>query len=130
MLLARLMTIALPTLPKADADESAAAVPDHNRDGEGYDGQRKDNGVGRVAVGAEVGSVGDEDLVDDVVQRTDQKRNDAGNGVLLHQFADRLGAQKLIGMVHWLFSLLKNAEQPCASALPLLCPFDRAACGI
>ena len=69
---------------QADADEGATAVADHHRHGQGYHRQRKDHGVGRVAVGAQVTGVGDENLVHDVIKRPHQQRNDAGNGILFH----------------------------------------------
>ena len=76
--------------------KGAAAVPDHHGNRKGYHRQRKDNRVGGVAVRAEIGSVGNENLVNDIVKRTHQKGNNAGNRVLLHEFADWFSAEKLI----------------------------------
>ena len=63
-----------PTLFLAvQADEGAAAVPDHDGNRQGDHGQRKDHRIGGISVGAQVAGVGDEDLVHDVVQRADQE---------------------------------------------------------
>ena len=58
--------------PETDRDECAAAVSHHDRDGERHDRQREDDRIGRIAVGAEVAGVRDEDLIDDVIQRADK----------------------------------------------------------
>ena len=68
-------------------------------DGQRHDGQREHDRIGRVAVRAEVTGVGDEDLVDDVIERTHQQRNDAGDGVLPHELSNTLRPQKLISSV-------------------------------
>ena len=47
-------------------------------------------------VRAEIAGVGDEDLVNDVIQRAHQQRDDARNGVLPHQPAHALRPQELI----------------------------------
>ena len=60
----------------------------------------KYHGVGRVAIGAQIAGVGNENLIDDVVQRAHQQRDDAGNGVLPHELADTLRPQKLISGIH------------------------------
>ena len=78
------------------ADKSAAAVADHDGDRQRHDCQRKHDGVGGVAVRAEIAGVGDEDLVNDVIQRAHQQRDDARNGVLPHQPAHALRPQELI----------------------------------
>ena len=53
---------------EADAHEGAAAFAYHDSQCERHDGQRKDHRVGRVAVGAEVGGVGNKNLVNNVVE--------------------------------------------------------------
>ena len=78
------------------ADKSAAAVADHDGDRQRHDRQRKHDGVGGVAVRAEIAGVGDEGLVNDVIQRAHQQRDDARNGVLPHQPAHALRPQELI----------------------------------
>ena len=47
-------------------------------------------------VRAEIAGVGNEDLVNDVIQRAHQQRDDARNGVLPHQPAHALRPQELI----------------------------------
>ena len=69
---------------QADADVGAAAVADHDGHRQGHHRQGKHHRVGGVAVGAQVGRVGDEDLVHNVVQRRHQQRNDTGDGVFPH----------------------------------------------
>ena len=85
---------------KVDAHKGAAAVADHHRQRQRHDRERKDDGVGRVSERAEVVGVRDEELVDDVIQRADQQRDDAGHGIAPHERADALGPQKLIVCVH------------------------------
>ena len=87
-------------LPKADADEGAAAVADHHRDRQRHHRQGKHNGVGGIAVRAKIAGVGNKDLVHDVVQCADQQRNNARDRILLHQLADALRAKELIGTFH------------------------------
>lgn len=53
---------------EADAHEGAAAVAYHDGQCERHDGQRKGHRVGSVAVGAEVGGVGNKNLVNNVVE--------------------------------------------------------------
>ena len=60
-------------LTKADADESAAAVTDHHRNSQRHHRQREHNGVGSVAVGAQIAGVCNKDLVHDVIQRAHQQ---------------------------------------------------------
>ena len=50
----------------------------------------------RVNKNAHLAGVGDEDLVNDVIQRAHQQRDDARNGVLPHQPAHALRPQELI----------------------------------
>ena len=85
---------------QADADKGAAAVAHHDRNGQRHHGQREHHRVGCIAVGAQVAGVGDEDLVDNVVKRADQKGNDAGNGVSLHQLSHTFRSQELMAMFH------------------------------
>ena len=87
-------------LPEADADEGAATVTNHHGDGQSHHRQGEHNGVGGVAVGAQIAGVCNKDLVHDVVQRTHQQRNNARDRILLHQLADALRAKELIGTFH------------------------------
>ena len=82
------------------ADEGAAAVTNHDGYGQRHHRQRKHHGVGGVAVRAEVAGVGNENLVNDVVQCPYQQRDNAGNGVAPHEPADRLRSQKLMFRIH------------------------------
>ena len=83
-----------------NAHKGAAAVADKHRKPHGHDCHGKNNGVGSVAVGAKVAGVGNKNLVDNVIQRAHQQRNDAGNGILPHKLADALRSQKLISGIH------------------------------
>ena len=87
-------------LPKADADEGAAAITDHDCDCQRYHRQGEHDGVGGVAVGAQIAGVCNKDLIHDVVQCADQQRNNARDRILLHQLADAFRAEKLIGTFH------------------------------
>ena len=49
-------------LPKRDTDKCTGTVTDHNRDPQCNDSQRKDHCVGGIAIRAEIGCIGDEDL--------------------------------------------------------------------
>ena len=49
---------------------------------------------------AEVAGIGDEDLVNDVIQRAHQQGDDAGNGISPHELTDTLRPQKLISGIH------------------------------
>ena len=55
------------------ADEGTAAVAHHNGEGQRHNGQGEHDGVRRVAVGAEVACIGNEDLVNDVVKCAHQQ---------------------------------------------------------
>ena len=79
---------------QANADKRATAVANQYGDGQRDDRQRENHRVRRVAKGAEIVGVGDEDLIDDVVKRRHQQGNDAGNRVFAHQAANRLRFQK------------------------------------
>ena len=83
--------------PQADANQSTAAVADEHGNGQSYHGQGKHHRVGGVTVGAQIGRVGDEDLVHDVVQGCYQQGYDAGHGVPGHQRPDGVGDQEGIG---------------------------------
>ena len=83
MLLTRHSTTALPTLrfalgdfvlPKADADEGAAAITDHHAIASATTVRGENDRIGGVAIRAEIAGVGNKDLVHDVVQRTHQQR--------------------------------------------------------
>ena len=87
-------------LPKADADEGAAAITDHDGNGQRYHRQGENDRIGGIAIRAEIAGVCNKNLVHDVVQRTHQQRNNARDRILLHQFADAFRAEKLIGTFH------------------------------
>ena len=75
-------------------------------------GQWENYGVGCVAVRAQIAGVGNKDLVNDVVKRTHQQRDDAGDGVLPHELAHALRPQKLISGFqknHLSFKKIRNA---------------------
>ena len=55
------------------ADKGTAAIADHDGYRQRYNRQRKHDGVGGVAVRAEIAGVGDEDLVNDVIQCAHQQ---------------------------------------------------------
>lgn len=83
-------------LAKADADIGAAAVTNHDRNGKSHNGKRKENRVRRIAVGAEIIRIGDKNLVNDVVECADKKRDHTGNRIFAHQRTDAFRSQKLI----------------------------------
>ena len=87
-------------LPKADADEGAATVTDHDCDCQRYHRQGKNDRIGGVAIRAEIAGVCNKDLIHDVIQCADQQRNNARDRILLHQLADAFRAEKLIGTFH------------------------------
>lgn len=92
-------------LTERDADKRAAAVADHDRDAERDHRQREYNGICSVAVRPEIGCVGDEDLINDVVERADQQRNNAGDGISAHQLADLLCSEGILCLIiHFLTS--------------------------
>ena len=110
-------------LSKADADESAAAVTDHHRNGQRHHRKREHDRVGGVAVGAKIAGVCNEDLVYNVVQRTHQQRNNARDRILLHQLADALRAKELIGTfhgIHLTFPFWDKQKQRVALMQPVL----------
>ena len=61
-------------LPKADADEGAAAITDHHAIASATTVRGENDRIGGVAIRAEIAGVGNKDLVHDVVQRTHQQR--------------------------------------------------------
>ena len=42
----------------------------------------------------------DKDLIDNIIERAHQQRDNTGNGVLPHELADALRSQKLISGIH------------------------------
>lgn len=87
-------------LSKADTDEGAAAVTDHHGNSQRYHRQGKNDRIGGVAIRAKIAGVCNKDLVHDVIQCADQKRNNARDRILLHQLADAFRAEELIGTFH------------------------------
>ena len=105
-------------LSKADADKSAAAVTDHHGNSQCHNRKREHNGVGGVAVRAKIAGVCNKDLVHDVIQCADQKRNNARDRILLHQLADALRAEKLIGTFHGIHLYLSILGQTKTTGSP------------
>ena len=105
-------------LPKADADEGAAAVTDHDCDCQRYHRQGEHDGVGGVAIRAKIAGVCNKDLIHDVVQRTHQQRNNARDRVFLHQLADALRAKELIGTFHGIHLYLSILGQTKTTGSP------------
>lgn len=100
-------------LTQADAHKGAAAVSDHHGNGQRHHRQRKNHRVRSIAIGPQIAGIGDENLVDDVVQCAYQQRNDARNRVPSHQTAHRFGAQKLTVLFHKTFpSSSQKARSP------------------
>ena len=54
---------------QADAAVGSTSVADHRRNGQSNDGQRKDHRVGRIAVGAQITRIRDNDLIHNVIER-------------------------------------------------------------
>jgi len=92
--------ILLPALAQREADEGAAAVTDHDGDGQRHHSQGKDHRISGISVGTQIAGVGDEDLIHDVVERPYQQGDDAGEGVAAHEPPDGLGLQKLCVVFH------------------------------
>ena len=86
--------------PQTDADIGAAAVPDHNRNGQRHHRQREHHRVGSVAERTKVAGVGNEDLIHDVVQGSHQQGDHAGNRVLPHQRPQLFLNQKSVVFFH------------------------------
>ena len=105
-------------LPKADADEGAAAVTDHHGNRQRHHRKREHNGVGSVAVGAQIAGVCNKDLVHDVIQRADQQRNNARDRIFLHQLADAFCAKELIGTFHGIHLYLSILGQTKTTGSP------------
>lgn len=74
-----------------NAYKGAAAVAYHYGDAERYYREREYNRIGGVSVGSQVVGIGDEDLINDVIERADQKRNYARNRVFPHESAYPFG---------------------------------------
>lgn len=60
-------------LAQRDTDEGAAAVTDHDGDGQRHHSQGKDHRISGISVGTQIAGVGDEDLIHDVVERPHQQ---------------------------------------------------------
>ena len=65
-------------------DGTAEQGEDRLAENEANRRQRENGRVGCVAVGAEVVRVGNEDLIDDVIKRADEQRDNAGDSVPDH----------------------------------------------
>ncbi len=84
------------SFPQQRAYHGAATVADTHGNGQRDHRQREDDSIGRVAVRAEIICVCNEYLIDDIVQRADKQRDDTGDCVFAHQFAELfLGKRKL-----------------------------------
>ena len=87
-----------PARAQTQAHERAAAVADHDRDGERDYRERIDHRVGGVSGRAQIGCVGNENLIYDVVQRRHQQRYYAGHGVFAHQLAHGARFEMVVGL--------------------------------
>ena len=91
---------------QADADKSTAAVSNHYGNGQRHYRQRKNYGVGSVAVGTKIFRIGNKYLIHYVVECRHQKRDDTGQSILCHQLADPLSFKKSVCfLLHDLFLL-------------------------
>ena len=97
-----LVRILLTTGPQADTDKSTAAIANHDSQRQRHHRHGEHNGVGRIAIGAQIRCVGDKNLVHHIVKCCHQQRDDAGDGVFSHQLPDFFGPQKriCIGFFH------------------------------
>jgi len=77
---------------------STGTVTDHDGNRQGDDRQREYHRIGSVSIGSKIAGICDKDLIDNVVQSSYQKRNNAGDGVHPHQFPNRFFFEKFIGM--------------------------------
>ena len=84
------------SLSETDAHKSATPITDHDSDRKCYNGQWEHDRIGSITVRAQIAGICNEDLINNIVKSTDQKRNDTGNCVLLHQLADLFSPQILI----------------------------------
>jgi len=90
-----------PVRAEGYAHKRAAAVAYHNGYRKGYDRQRKDYGVGGVAVRAEIGGICDEYLVYYIIERRDEQGNHAGHRIFAHEPAELFLPEKsLIVIFH------------------------------
>ena len=105
-------------LSKADADEGAAAITDHDCDCQRHHRQGENDRIGGVAIRAKIAGVCNKDLVHDIIQRTHQQRNNARDRVFLHQLADALRAEKLIGVFHGIHLYLSILGQTKTTGSP------------
>lgn len=69
---------------KRHADEGAAAVADHDGNRQSNNRQRKNDRVGRVAVGAEITCIGNKNLINDVAERSDEQRDNTRGSIQAH----------------------------------------------
>lgn len=96
----RLMCILAGIAPQCNAHKGTAAIANKYGDSKRHHRKREHDRVGGVAVGAQIAGVCNKDLVHDVIQRAHQQRNNARDRVFLHQLADALRAEELIGTFH------------------------------
>ena len=100
-----------PVRAKAKADKSTAAIADHDGHGKRQHGQRENNRIGSVAVGAQIVCIGDKDLIHDIIQRSDQQRNHTRDCIPAHQPADFLCFQKGIESLFHCASSCQNEKR-------------------
>lgn len=81
---------------QADTYKGTAAVTNQHSHSQCYHSQRKDHGVGCIAVGAQIGSVSNKNLIDDVIQCSHQQGNNTGDSIFPHKFSDWFRFQKRI----------------------------------
>ena len=85
-----------PPHTEADADKGAAPISDHYRNRQRNDSQREYNCVSRIAVRPQIGRIRDKYLIHDIVKGTYQQRNNAGDRIHPHQFANLFFSEKLV----------------------------------
>lgn len=92
------MCVLFPARSKTDAHKGTAAITDQHRNGQRYHGQRKYNGIGRIAIGAQIGRIGNKDLVYHIVERRHHQRDHTGHRIPPHDPPHRLRFQKCVGL--------------------------------
>ena len=90
------MCVLVGTASQRNTHKRTAAVADKHGKAKGNHRQRENDSIRRVAIRAEVAGVCDKNLIYNIIERTDQKRDDTRDGILLHQPPNRLRPQKLI----------------------------------
>ena len=85
---------------QSHGNHGAAAVAYHDGQRQGNDRQREYDRIRCIAIRTEFRRICNKDLIDDVIQCTDQQRHHAWNCILAHQFSKWLRFQKSILIFH------------------------------